>query len=101
MCSSDLSTKEQSSSLVQINEAIGSLDQVTQQNAAMVEEATAAARSLSDESRNMSDLIARFRLNGQPSGASAPRAVVQLRPSRQAKPDSAPSAEAAADWTEF
>ncbi len=41
---------EQSSGIEQVNQAITSIDQITQQNAALVEEATAAARSLEEQS---------------------------------------------------
>ncbi|TQL16630.1 methyl-accepting chemotaxis protein [Zymomonas mobilis] len=53
----------QSERLQQINIAIGEMDSVTQQNAAMVEEATAAARSLAEESDNLSNQVARFELD--------------------------------------
>jgi methyl-accepting chemotaxis protein len=52
------------------------MDGVTQQNAAMVEEATAAARSLSTEADKLSRLVRRFKVaNGHP----VPPAVHQLR----------------------
>lgn len=53
----------QSERLQQINIAIGEMDSVTQQNAAMVEEATAAARSLAEESDNLSGQVALFHLD--------------------------------------
>ncbi|AEI38008.1 MAG: methyl-accepting chemotaxis protein [Zymomonas mobilis subsp. pomaceae] len=56
------SAHAQSERLQQINIAIGEMDSVTQQNAAMVEEATAAARSLAEESDNLSNQVARFDL---------------------------------------
>ena len=57
------STKEQSGALVQINEAIGNLDQVTQQNAAMVEQANAAAVSMSRDADGMQALVGGFKLD--------------------------------------
>ncbi|OWK24643.1 hypothetical protein AJ87_19870 [Rhizobium yanglingense] len=48
------------------------MDQVTQQNAAMVEESTAATNRLAEEASNLARLIARFKLDG---AASAPRAI--------------------------
>ena len=56
------SAREQSSSLGQINAAITDLDGVTQQNAAMVEQATAAATALAREARDMSAMMAAFEL---------------------------------------
>jgi len=55
--------KEQASGLDEINTAINHMDQVTQQNAAMVEETTAASRSLSQETSQLSDLIGQFRVD--------------------------------------
>jgi len=56
------SAQEQATGLHQVNTAVNQMDQVTQQNAAMVEEATAAAHSLSEETDALSDLIAQFRV---------------------------------------
>ncbi len=55
-------TGDQAQSLVEINGAVGQLDQVTQQNAALVEESAAAADSLRDQAQRLSDLVAVFRL---------------------------------------
>ena len=55
----------------QINTAVSEMDGVTQQNAAMVEEATAAARSLAEEADTLKREIRRFRLApGQAEGGS-------------------------------
>jgi methyl-accepting chemotaxis protein len=56
------SAKHQATGLQQINTAVSEMDGVTQQNAAMVEEATAAARSLADEATQLAAQVARFRL---------------------------------------
>ena len=50
----------QATGLRQINVAIGEMDQGTQQNAAMVEQSTAAAHSLSREAESMAELMAKF-----------------------------------------
>jgi methyl-accepting chemotaxis protein len=55
--------QEQATGLQQINIAIGQMDQVTQQNASMVEESTAASHSLSEETDQLSDLIAHFHVD--------------------------------------
>ncbi|WP_027820772.1 methyl-accepting chemotaxis protein [Paraburkholderia bannensis] len=52
---------EQSSGLEQINLAIAQIDDKTQQNAALVEEAAAAAQSLDEQSHNLQDAVAIFR----------------------------------------
>ncbi|MDJ0277969.1 methyl-accepting chemotaxis protein [Sphingomonas sp. 2R-10] len=53
---------EQASGLQQVNIAVGEMDAVTQQNAAMVEESTAAARSLAEQAEALTHHVARFRL---------------------------------------
>ncbi|AVA24347.1 methyl-accepting chemotaxis protein [Rhizobium sp. NXC24] len=64
--------KEQSTGLSEVSTAVNQMDQVTQQNAAMVEESTAASSRLADEAVNLAELVARFRLD---ASVSAPRAV--------------------------
>jgi methyl-accepting chemotaxis protein len=58
------SSREQSMGLAEINTAINSLDQTTQQNAAMVEEASAASSSLANESATLRQLIDKFNVGG-------------------------------------
>lgn len=60
------SAREQSSGLNEINLAINDLDQVTQQNAAMFEETTAASHSLTNEAEKLVAASERFRLHGAP-----------------------------------
>ncbi|AMO98095.1 methyl-accepting chemotaxis (MCP) signaling domain protein [Collimonas arenae] len=55
--------EEQSSGIEQINQAIGNMDQVTQQNAALVEEAAAAAESLKEQAANLASVVSVFKLN--------------------------------------
>ncbi|MDZ7280794.1 methyl-accepting chemotaxis protein [Sphingomonas sanguinis] len=55
-----VSSENQSSGLQQVNIAVSQMDMVTQQNAAMVEEATAAARSLAGEADELSRQMSRF-----------------------------------------
>ncbi len=55
------SSEDQASSLTEINQAVTQMDQVTQQNAAMVEEATAAAAALKSESNQLAASVSRFR----------------------------------------
>ena len=54
---------EQSSGIDQINTAVTQMDQVTQQNAALVEEAAAAAKSLQDQAANLSEIVSVFKLD--------------------------------------
>ena len=55
---------QQASNLDMVNSAVGEMDRVTQKNAAMVEQSTAAARSLADEARQLADIVARFGASG-------------------------------------
>ncbi|PYB76999.1 methyl-accepting chemotaxis protein [Rhizobium wuzhouense] len=59
------SAREQSVGLAEVNTAVNQMDQVTQQNAAMVEESTAASASLAGEVTRMREIIAEFRLGSQ------------------------------------
>jgi methyl-accepting chemotaxis protein len=59
-----ISTKEQSTGLVQVNAAINQMDQVTQQNAAMVEQTNAASAGLAAEANRLHRLVDRFVLGG-------------------------------------
>ena len=58
------SAKEQSTSLQAVNRAVNDMDQMTQQNAAMVEETTAASHELRRESDELAGLIGQFRTTG-------------------------------------
>jgi len=58
-----LSTGEQSRGIEQINQAVAQMDSVTQQNAALVEEASAAAHSLKEQSQLLNQAVAVFKLN--------------------------------------
>jgi len=64
------SAREQSSSLLEVNRAVNDMDQVTQQNAAMVEQTTAASHDLQAEASELARLIAGFQTGalsvGQP-----------------------------------
>jgi methyl-accepting chemotaxis protein len=86
-----LSSQEQATGLAEVNTAVNQMDQVTQQNAAMVEQATAASASLKAEARELAQLVARFQTGvneargGRPSlaqpgrHAPAPNPVAQQR----------------------
>ncbi|MDP2121803.1 MAG: PAS domain-containing methyl-accepting chemotaxis protein [Hoeflea sp.] len=67
-------SKEQSTGLNEINNAVNTMDQGTQQNAAMVEQSTAASHSLAQEAAALFHLLSKFKTDGN-SGYSGPRAV--------------------------
>ncbi|MGW8393881.1 methyl-accepting chemotaxis protein [Pseudoduganella sp. HUAS MS19] len=92
-------SREQSVGIDEVNQAIGQMDQVTQQNAALVEEAAAAAASMQEQAAQLAQVAASFRLGTEAvarwsapprrvadDGAPAP-AVEAPRPKRLAAPD--------------
>ncbi len=58
-------TQEQASGINQINQAIGQMDQVTQQNAALVEEAASAAQVMLDRTTKLAEVVSIFQVNEQ------------------------------------
>ncbi|NKL95963.1 methyl-accepting chemotaxis protein [Rhizobium leguminosarum] len=83
-------SREQSIGLQEINTAVNTMDQGTQQNAAMVEESTAASHNLATEAAALNNLLSQFRLTGtggfttSAPVATAPRAAA--RPAARAAP---------------
>ncbi|MDN2697266.1 methyl-accepting chemotaxis protein [Janthinobacterium sp. SUN073] len=80
-------SSEQSVGIDEINRAIGQMDAVTQQNAALVEESAAAAESMQHQAHNLAQVVSVFKLTGQQakvSGAStlkrpaAPQTTLRL-----------------------
>lgn len=55
-------SSEQSAGIHQVNQALSEMDQVTQQNAALVEEAAAAAESLRDQATSLAAVVGTFKL---------------------------------------
>ena len=64
---------EQSTGLDEVNVALGRMDQVTQQNAAMVQQSTATSRSLSHETTELSRLVDQFEIDDNGAGATRRR----------------------------
>lgn len=74
-------SEEQRRGIEQVNLAIGEMDQVTQQNAALVEEAAAAAGSLEEQARRLKAAVATFRVEGEEgTAAPAPMAAPKVAP---------------------
>ena len=57
-------SREQASGIEQVTQAVGQMDEVTQQNAALVEEAAAAAESLEEQALQLANAVAMFKLDG-------------------------------------
>ena len=64
-------SQEQSSGIDQINHAILEMDNMTQQNSALVEQAAAAAQAMNDQAAGLAQIVSVFKLNGH-----APRAAL-------------------------
>jgi methyl-accepting chemotaxis protein len=101
---------EQTTGIEQINQAIVQMDQVTQQNAALVEESAAASEALQEQARKLSELVSIFRL----AQGAAPRIVATPAAHPAAKPAPKPALklpkpgvnkaavkESTTDWEEF
>jgi methyl-accepting chemotaxis protein len=77
-----LAGQEQSAGIAQVNQAISQMDQVTQQNAALVEEAAAAADSMQAQAQQLLAVVGTFKLDEQRAhrlpGSGRQRAVPQL-----------------------
>ncbi|OLP45649.1 methyl-accepting chemotaxis protein [Rhizobium oryziradicis] len=69
------SAKEQSVGLAEVNSAVNQMDQTTQQNAAMVEQSTAAASALASEANHLKELVGQFKLAGSQASHAGPMAV--------------------------
>ena len=70
---------EQSDGIAQVNAAISQLDQMTQQNAALVEQSAAAASSMKDQAHRLASVVATFKL-GADALAVAPRVALRKAP---------------------
>jgi len=92
-------SQEQSSGIEQVNTAITQMDQVTQQNAALVEEAAAAAESLEEQARALATAVSVFKVaqGAAVAVAAAPRPAAtpaKVTPLPKAAPRPAPKAPA-------
>ncbi|MGS7838414.1 methyl-accepting chemotaxis protein [Stenotrophomonas maltophilia] len=74
-------SQEQSAGIEQVNQTVVQMDETTQQNAALVEEATAAARAMEDQAAQLADAVAIFRLDNQVS-AAVKAATERVEPAR-------------------
>ncbi|OXI34755.1 methyl-accepting chemotaxis protein [Burkholderia sp. AU16741] len=102
---------EQHTGIEQVNQAVMQMDEVTQQNAALVEEASAAAQSMASQSSTLRDLVSIFRLPDSTRGTTsvpgqlpelARRPMPKARSIAQRRPEAAlPSNESSAGWRSF
>jgi uncharacterized phage infection (PIP) family protein YhgE len=103
-------TLEQSSGIGQVNQAVTQLDQMTQQNAALVEQSAAAAQSLKHQTDELTKAVAIFKVgrkearqviataqttSKQPPSKAPKQAVKPATPARK------PPSQTGDDWEEF
>jgi methyl-accepting chemotaxis protein len=74
-------TSEQSQGIAQVNTAVNQLDQMTQQNSALVEQSAAAADSLREQAMKLAGVVATFRLAGGTAHAPVPTPIPARSPS--------------------
>ncbi|MET4895596.1 methyl-accepting chemotaxis protein [Sphingomonadaceae bacterium jetA1] len=94
-------TTRQASGMAQINVALTEMDSVTQQNAAMVEQATAAARGLADEAEDLNRAVTRFRLAHEVDAPTRPRVAADAPARIPAPPVRSRRAANDGGWSEF
>lgn len=114
-------SQEQSGGIEQVSQAVSQMDEVTQQNAALVQEAAAAAASLEDQAQHLEELVSVFSLHekmtaGQHDKASEPVSAEAVKPKQagslgsRSKSNVAPAMAArrsqsveedSNDWVEF
>lgn len=102
---------EQATGLDEINKAIGEMDEMTQQNAALVEEAAAASEAMGNQAENLDSLVSFFNLNSAtkgkqqsrqtPVGKSAASASAAPAPRSKPAPKVKPASTDDDDWSEF
>lgn len=108
------SSQKQAANICIVNEAVGDMDRMTQQNAAMVEQSTASTRNLSQEAEKLAQLVSAFRTRNRSARSqqsedpvpfrrqSAVQRAPQVATTTQRLPAPVPYARAVGDdWSEF
>jgi methyl-accepting chemotaxis protein len=107
-------SQEQTAGIEQINQAISQMDQVTQQNASLVEEAAAASESMQQQAGKLAQVVSVFTLAGKQGAVSkpkqsakpvapkaSPRAAAAAAAAPQPKRIASAQPVAAGEWEEF
>jgi methyl-accepting chemotaxis protein len=71
---------EQSAGIEQINQAIGQMDEITQQNASLVEEAAAAADSMNEQATSLVQVVSVFKLDAAQANSITRLGMAAARP---------------------
>lgn len=101
-------SREQTSGIEQVNTAVSQMDDMTQQNAALVEEASAAGEAMAEQARSLNSMMDFFEIDGEGGGAAVAVSTAQVS---KPKGGSKPAASAATrpqhsiddddEWEEF
>ncbi|MDB5948312.1 MAG: methyl-accepting chemotaxis protein, partial [Massilia sp.] len=75
-----VASSEQADGIAEVNHAVGQMDDMTQQNAALVEQAAAAAASLHEQTINLAQAVSIFKMEGEDGPADAVEQYQQQRP---------------------
>ncbi|MEN9865862.1 MAG: hypothetical protein RL748_1452, partial [Pseudomonadota bacterium] len=112
-------TREQSLGIEEVNQAVTQMDEMTQQNAALVEQAAAAAQSMQDQAHHLAIAVSIFKLHNNEDPLEQEKAALSEdnkhrpkmktnvghhhlpSPKAAARPKPAPRAPAADEWEEF
>jgi uncharacterized caspase-like protein len=105
-------SQEQSAGIDQVNNAVSQMDEMTQQNAALVEEAAAAARAMQEQAGELTRQMGFFQLASSAPAKQAAQvrktavmletdAVLAAVRNKTTNPVKKPVAQAAAEWAEF
>lgn len=92
---------QQVTAIGQVNTSISALDMTTMQNAALVEQSTAAAQSLAQQAQMLTAIVARFALDTVPQPAPKQAVARPAATAARALPVQGNAAVAADDWAEF
>lgn len=107
-----VSAREQADGIKEINIAVSELDEVTQQNAAMFEETTAASHALTHDTDALVATVAQFNLSKRPAKSASPAPSTAPKPERASPPPVVatqgnaalkidPATDVMSDWEEF
>ncbi|PPT77583.1 methyl-accepting chemotaxis protein [Xanthomonas arboricola pv. populi] len=110
-------SQEQSAGIELINQTVTHMDEATQQNAALVEEATAAARSMEEQANQLSEAVSVFKIdtiavsssvrkvavvsNKNPTGPRSVPSIAPMKTKIKVQNQVAASPDGAMDWQEF
>ena len=102
-------SSEQSAGIEQVNQAVSQMDDITQQNAALAEQAAAGSIAMSEQSTNMTQLLSFFRVNSKGGSAvtrpvvsnKAPAMPVRAAAKKPAAQVSKPKNDSSDEWEEF